>query len=119
MQYLVFKPTQYLRVLKRFLDQEYVMVYELMTPRPHGEGTAQYGTRIKELRAYGYRIDNVEKGKFRLDKSNLLEIIEKLRFDYTTSTGTKKEQIKAEGMMVKQALNIDPFYQAVNQYILN
>ena len=35
-----------------------VKVWEIMTPRPHGLGIAQYGARILELRRRGYIIEN-------------------------------------------------------------
>jgi hypothetical protein len=40
------------------------MVYEIMTPRPNGLGIAQYTARIHELRGKGYKIENVEPGRF-------------------------------------------------------
>ena len=41
-----------------------IMVYEIMTPRPNGLGIAQYTARIHELRGKGYKIENVEPGRF-------------------------------------------------------
>lgn len=122
MPFLAFKPTQRLRVLQRLLNQDCVMVYELMTPRPNGEGVAQYGTRLKELRETGYQIENVEKGKFVLHKDCLPRVIEKLRMEYKLSRGTYRDQVMAEGLMIKKYLEAenktDEFYQSVKEALL-
>lgn len=41
-----------------------VKVYELIAPRPQGEGIAQYNARIKELRELGYNVVNKKPGLF-------------------------------------------------------
>lgn len=122
MAHLLFNLTQRLRVLQRLLNQDCVMVYELMTPRPNGEGIAQYGTRLKELRETGYQIENVEKGKFVLHKDCLPEVIEALRKAYVFSSGSRRDQVMAEGLMIKKYLEADnqadEFYQSVREALL-
>lgn len=41
-----------------------VYIYEMMTPKPHGLGIAQYNARIKGLRDKGHDIRNVKEGHF-------------------------------------------------------
>lgn len=41
-----------------------VRVYELIAPRPEGEGIAQYNARILELRRKGHLIENIAPGHF-------------------------------------------------------
>lgn len=44
--------------------QNGVKVFELIAPRPEGQGIAQYNARIKELREEGYNIVNKQPGLF-------------------------------------------------------
>lgn len=57
--------TQQQRLLDAFQEKQDLMVYEIMAPRPHGLGIAQYNARIKELREQGHTIRNIEPGHFR------------------------------------------------------
>ena len=52
-----------LRLLRERGEQG-VKVYELITPRPEGEGCSQYGARIFSLRRKGFNIINKEVGHF-------------------------------------------------------
>jgi len=60
------KLTQRERILKllRERGEDGVKVWELIAPRPRGEGIAQYNSRIHELREGGHDIVNVEPGNF-------------------------------------------------------
>lgn len=111
MKSFLYKPTQQLRILSLLLTKPHVMVYEFMTPRPQGLGIAQYNARIKELREYGYDIESVEKGKFKLHRHNLSRILSKIEADakIVKSIGNQEKlnQLRAEYLMVKKADNED------------
>ena len=54
-----------------------VRVWELIAPRPTGQGIAQYNARIKELRDRGFNIINVKPGHFVLKEFKEVEIEKK------------------------------------------
>ena len=59
-------PTQEQRILDllKVRGERGAMVYEFMTPRPHGLGVAQYNARIWGLKQKGYDIRNIKPGHF-------------------------------------------------------
>jgi hypothetical protein len=117
MPHLVFKDTQRLRVLKRLLSQDKVMVYELIAPRPSGDGCAQYNARLKELREDGYHIVNVTPGEFRLEKNCLAKQLERLRLLYQLK---KSPEVMAEGLMVRRTHDqLDAFYHQAFSILSN
>lgn len=75
-----------------------VYVYELMTPKPHGLGIAQYNARILGLREKGYNIKNVEEGHFVLLEENLplLQATEAKK-EKTATTSNKIKHIEYIG----------------------
>lgn len=114
---IVFKDTQRLRVLKRLLSQDKVMVYELIAPRPQGEGCAQYNARLKELREDGYHIVNVTPGEFRLEKTCLAKQLDRLRLLYQLK---KSPEVMAEGLMVRRVHDqLDAFYHQAFSILSN
>lgn len=114
---IVFKDTQRLRVLKRLLSQDKVMVCELIAPRPQGEGCAQYNARLKELREDGYHIVNVTPGEFRLEKTCLAKQLERLRLLYQLK---KSPEVMAEGLMVRRTHDqLDAFYHQAFSILSN
>lgn len=117
MPHLVFKNTQRLRVLKRLLSQDKVMVYELIAPQPQGDGCAQYNARLKELREDGYHIVNVTPGEFRLEKNCLAKQLERLRLLYQLK---KSPEVMAEGLMVRRTHDdLDAFYHQAFSILSN
>ena len=60
------KLTQRERILNllRERGEAGVQVWELIAPRPQGEGIAQYNSRILELRSKGFNIINTKPGHF-------------------------------------------------------
>ena len=66
------RPTQENRILQLLREKgtQGVYVYELVTPRPHGLGIAQYNARIYGLRKKGFNIVNKTPGHFVLIEEN-------------------------------------------------